>query len=41
MSRIVLMVMAVVAGLWVAGQAANTMKIVERRHSIMMEMAGK
>ena len=44
MSRIVLMVMAVVVGLWVMGQAANAKRMVEKRHATlvaMMEVAGK
>ena len=42
MARVVILVMILVVGsLWVVGQAVNTMKIVEQRHSTMMEMTGK
>ena len=44
MSRVVVMVMVVVVGLWVVGQAINTKKVVERRHATlvdMVEIAGK
>ena len=38
MSRVVLMVMVVVVGLWVAGQAINTKRMVEERHATLMSM---
>ena len=38
MSRVVLMVMVVVVGLWVAGQAINTKRMVEKRHATLMSM---
>ena len=44
MARVVILVMVLVVGLWVVGQAINTKRIVERRHSnlvTMVEMAGK
>lgn len=44
MSRVMVMVMVVVMGLWVVGQAINTKRVVERRHSklvTMVEVAGK
>ena len=44
MSRVVMVVMVVVMGLWVVGQAINTKRMVERHHATlvaMMEMAGK
>lgn len=40
MSRVVLMVMGVVVGLWVAGQAINTKRVVEERHATLMSMMG-
>ena len=44
MSRVVLMVMVVVVGLCVAGQAINTKRMVEERHATLMsivEVEGK
>lgn len=44
MSRVVMVVMVVVVGLWVMGQATITKRIIEKRHSALMdvvEMAGK
>lgn len=44
MARIVILVMILAIGLWILGQAINTKKMVERRHSnliTMMEIAGK
>ena len=38
MARIVIVVMVVVVGLWVAGQAINTKRMVERRHATLMSM---
>ena len=38
MSRVVLMVMVVVVGLWVAGQAINAKRMVEKRHATLMSM---
>ena len=42
MSRIVIvvMVMGVVVGLWVAKQAINTKRMVEERHATLMSMMG-
>ena len=37
MSRIVLLVMVVVVGLWVAGQAANVKRMVDKRHAVLMD----
>ena len=44
MTRIVVLMMVLGVGLWVVGQAINTKRIVERRHSnlvAVMEMAGE
>ena len=44
MSKVVLMVMVVVVGLWVVGQATNTKRMVEKRRAMMVamvEVAGK
>ena len=44
MSRVVLLVIVIVVGLWVVGQAINTKRMIEKRHATlvaMMEVAGK
>ena len=38
MSRIVLLMMVIVVGLWVVGQAINAKKVVEERHATLMSM---
>ena len=38
MSRVVMVVMVVVVGLWVVGQAINAKKVVEERHATLMSM---
>ena len=38
MARIGMLVMVVVVGLWVVGQAINTKKIVEEHHAILMNV---
>ena len=44
MARVIVLVMTLAVGLWIVGQAINTKRIVEKRHSnlvAMMEIAGK
>ena len=38
MSRVILLVMVMVVGLWVAGQAFNAKRVVEERHATLMSM---
>ena len=43
MSRVVLMVMVmvVVAGLWVMGQAINAKRAIEEHYTVLMNMVGE
>ena len=44
MARVVILMVILVIGLWVVGQAANTKRMLEKRHSTlvsMVEVAGR
>ena len=38
MARIIVLVMVIVVGLWVVGQAFNAKRVVEKHHATLMSM---
>ena len=41
MSRVVLLVMVMVVGLWVMGQAINAKRAIEEHYTVLMNMVGE